>query len=187
MEDGIEQSIKLIATRLEDKEKRQDTLIPLTRQVVRECATSIKAMHADNLQTAKEHLELAGKGLEELKRLSTGLEATGAVAPQEFVEASCLMAVFEKKALPKQDELGVDDLAYLNGLADCVGELRRELQLALRRGDATEAERYYDAMDAIYENLMVIRFSSSLVGSLKRKQDVARGQLEQARSELLRK
>lgn len=184
---GLETSVKAIVDKLADREKRQDEVIPLARQVVRDCANCIKTIHASEKDNAKACLAAAAKGLQQLKGMSDGIESTGAIAPQEYVEALCLMAVFEHKALPTLEEAGVDELAYLNGIADCVGELRRELQLSLRRGDHAEAERYYDVMDAVYENLMTVRFSSSLVGSLKRKQDVARGQLEQARSELLRK
>ena len=48
------------------------------------------------------------------------------------------------------------------------------------------AEYYFAALDSLYEQLMVLKYSSSLVGSLKRKQDVLRGQLEAARGEMLR-
>ena len=41
-------------------------------------------------------------------------------------------------------------------------------------------------MNEIYDHLMVLKYSGSLVGPLKHKQDMVRGQVEHARSEMLR-
>ena len=57
---------------------------------------------------------------------------------------------------------------------------------SLKAGDTESAKYLFDSMSAIYESTLPIRFSSSLLPNFKRKQDVARAQVEQARSELLR-
>ena len=49
-----------------------------------------------------------------------------------------------------------------------------------------EAERYFELASGIYEELLPIRFSNSLLPNFRKKQDVARSQVEQARSELVR-
>ncbi|MBI5037031.1 hypothetical protein HZC09_06855 [Candidatus Micrarchaeota archaeon] len=102
------------------------------------------------------------------------------------MEIKAFLALVKKESLPTPEELKIDVLSYLNGLSDCVGELRRALQLALRADKKKEAEYFFERMNYIYNNLMVLKFSSSLVGPLKRKQDMVRGQIEQARSEMLR-
>ena len=57
--------------------------------------------------------------------------------------------------------------------------------IALRNRNRKKAEYLFDCMESIYDNLMVLKYSSSLVGALKPKQDSIRGQVEKARGELL--
>jgi len=56
----------------------------------------------------------------------------------------------------------------------------------LKRGDKKSAGRYFELMSGIYDELSPIRFSNSLLPNFRKKQDVARMQVEQARSELVR-
>ena len=56
----------------------------------------------------------------------------------------------------------------------------------MKDGEKEEAEHYFKEMNALYDNVMVLNYSGSIVGSLKPKQDAARRQVEQARSEILR-
>ncbi|HLC38298.1 MAG TPA: hypothetical protein VJI71_02485 [Candidatus Norongarragalinales archaeon] len=57
--------------------------------------------------------------------------------------------------------------------------------IALRHKNRKEAEYLFESMESIYDKLMVLKYSSSLVGALKSKQDSIRAQVEKARSELL--
>ena len=158
----------------------------LQRECIRSCANAIKEVHAARLPEALLHFEAAKTKMGEMQAREQKLENIAAQAYQEVVEAACVLAVAQGKPLPPAEELGVPPVAYLNGVADVVGELRRGLQLALSKGDKKKAQELYALMDEVYEHLFTIKFSSSLVGPLRRKVDVARGQLEQARSELLR-
>ena len=79
----------------------------------------------ENFETTRCCEKAGGKG-EFSGMISTAL--------QEYVEIKCLLALLEEQPLPSPRELGVEGIAFLNGLADCVGELRRALQIALRRG-----------------------------------------------------
>jgi translin len=90
------------------------------------------------------------------------------------------------KVKPTYSELGMPFEPYLLGLCDLVGELRREMLEMLKKGKKKEAEKYFELMSGIYDELMPIRFSNSLLPNFRKKQDVARGQVEQARSELVR-
>lgn len=58
-------------------------------------------------------------------------------AQKEYAEASITLALIAGRPLPRPDELGVRAAAYLHGLAESIGELRRPLLDALR-GDAIE-------------------------------------------------
>ncbi|MBI5636224.1 hypothetical protein HY993_04650 [Candidatus Micrarchaeota archaeon] len=182
----LSDSISEITLVLEEKERKQSVVLESTRAIVRECAKAIKLLHQNDLPSAKKSLSSVEGQVNALSKIDSEFRNTCAIAYQEFVELSCLMCAVEKKDFPSRQELGVDNVAYLNGLADCVGELRRAIQIALKNGDKAQADYYFGKLNEVYEELMAIKFSSSLVGPLKHKQDVARNQLEQARSELLR-
>ena len=56
---------------------------------------------------------------------------------------------------------------------------------SLRHGKKKDAEGYFQMMEGIYDALLPLRFSNSVLPEFRRKQDVARIQIEQARGELL--
>lgn len=182
----LEDSINAAVAELTELEKRQDAIVSSQRECIRNCATSIKEVHSGNLKAAKDCAKAAGDIIAKIKKVDSQLANVSAQTYQEYVEAMGLIAIAEGRPVPGAKELGVPLVPYLNGIADLVGELRRRLQIALHKGDKKQAEINYKLMEAIYEQLFLIRFSSSLVGGLRHKVDVARGHLEQARSEMLR-
>ena len=183
----LEKTIEKLMKELDAKEKRQDAVLQLSREAIRDCARAIRHLHTGQhkecLATVK-HLDEKMKTLHEFDEDFSHISQT---AYQEYSEIKCLLAILDKKELPDFKDLGIDWQTYLSGLADCVGELRRSLQLALKNDDYNTAEYLFEKMNYVYDNLMQLKYSGSLVGPLKRKQDMIRGQVEQARSEMLRK
>ena len=165
-----------------EKEKNLDAYIQGERGLVRLCAGSIKEVHRGNVEKAK---ELAGKAKE-------GIDALPAVAwrkkhvEQEYAEAITLISVFEGEGIPAHGKMGVGPEAYLLGLLDCVGELKRLVLESLRKGKTEKAEEYFVKMEEIYEEVGHLHFSSALVPEMRRKQDVARMQVEDARGKLIK-
>lgn len=182
----LEKTIARIDGELSEKEKRQDVVLSDSRVVIRNCAKAIRHLHTGDVPEAKKVVAALDEDVAALKKVASGFEHIATSAYQEYVEIKCLLALLEKEKLPSPEQLKVDDQSYLAGLADCVGELRRSLQLALKAGKKKDADYLFEKMNYIYEHLMVLKYSSSLVGPLKRKQDMIRNQVEQARSELLR-
>jgi translin len=78
----------------------------------------------------------------------------------------------------------VEYAAYLNGLAEAAGELRRFALDALRRGDVRQAEIMLGHMDDIYSMLVTVDFPSAITGGLKRSTDMVRGVLERTRGDV---
>ena len=182
----LSESIAEIDAKLHEMEKRQDAVLTASREIIRDCAKAIRFIHTDDLKSCEKTVSEMEKKIIELKKVEKDFEHISQQSYQEIVEIKTLLALFKRKDIPSMEELKVDYQAYLSGLADCVGELRRALQLSLRKGKKDDAEYYFEKMNEIYDNLMILKYSSSLVGPLKRKQDVLRSQIEQARSEMLR-
>lgn len=177
--------IEGIVRELEKREKEQDRILSSTREIIRHCSNGIKLVHAGEMKKAKGEIEAAQEKVAQFaatEQFSYLLEQVY----QEIAEAKLLLAAVEKKGLPSWEELSMPFEPYLLGLCDLVGELRREMLEMLKKGNRKEAERYFELMSGIYDELLPIRFSNSLLPNFRKKQDVARSQVEQARSELVR-
>ena len=89
----------------------------------------------------------------------------------------------QNKNLPDPDELQTTYSAYLCGLCDVVGELRRKSLDCILDGKAKKANNYLKLMDEIYDSIMKFDYPSALV-PIKKKQDMVRGIIEKTRGEL---
>jgi translin len=105
-------------------------------------------------------------------------------AQKEYAEARATLALLSGGALPAPEDLGVEYPAYLNGIAEAVGEMRRMILDRLRRGEYEGCEELLDAMDDIYSVLVTIDFPDAMTGGLRRTTDQTRGILEKTRGDL---
>jgi len=181
----LSSKIGAIISELSRREKEQDRILGSTREIVRHCANGIKLIHAGKMKEAKAEIAAARKKIAPFSK-TRQFEYLLEQPYQEIVEATLLLAAVEQKPLPGWEGLGMPFEPYLLGLCDLVGELRREMLECLKRGDKKSAGRYFELMSGIYDELSPIRFSNSLLPNFRKKQDVARMQVEQARSELVR-
>jgi translin len=171
------------------KDAAREKALPLCREVIRYCSNAIRAVHRQEFSQAKELLKSARNLLNEVKQAAAEyneLSYTGLVrdAQKEFAEGSITLALITGKRLPEPDELRVDYAAYLNGLGEAVGELRRYLLDSLRRGDLSRGEELLSVMDDIYTTLTTMDFPDAITGGLRHTTDMVRGVLERTRSDL---
>jgi translin len=94
------------------------------------------------------------------------------------------MALLGGDPLPDPQGLGVEYAAYLAGLGDTVGELRRRVLDVLRHDRIQEAERLLDSMEEIYALLITVDFPDAITGGLRRVTDQVRGMVERTRGDL---
>ncbi len=190
---GLTDNLDSIANRIRQtfssRDAARERVIPLCREVIRYCGNAIRAIHRQEFDQAKELLKSARSRLTEVKPGISGygeLSYAGLVrdAQKEFAEAGITLALVRGKHLPDPDELGVDAVAYLNGMAEAVGELRRYLLDSMRRGDLSRGEELLSAMDDIYNTLTTMDFPDAITGGLRRTTDMVRGVLEKTRSDL---
>jgi translin len=182
----LDGSIGKIIGVLKKQEKAQDEILVLTRELIRDCSMAIKCIHNKEMKEAEDRIKNVDGLVRKLKGLDEDFEYLTLQAYQEYAEAKVLLAIIERREIPGYVELKIPFKAYLLGLLDCVGELRREMLEELKRGNKQDAEYYFESMSDVYEATLPVRFSNSLLPNFRRKQDVARVQVENARSELLR-
>jgi translin len=105
-------------------------------------------------------------------------------AQKEYTEANSVFALVTGLPLPDPDDLNVDYTAYLNGLGDTVGELRRYILDNMRHGDLSKCEETLSAMDDIYTTLVTMDFPDAITGGLRHTTDQVRGILEKTRGDI---
>ncbi len=185
-ESKVEKEIAGMALELKKREGAQDELLKLTRELVRECSIAVKLVHSWDYDGAGGQVGKAKALLAKIRKLEAGFEHIVSQSYQEYAEISILMAIVKKKESPTHRELGIPFESFMTGLLDCIGELRRQMLEELRRGKKKEANYYFETMSRMYEATIPLRFSNSILPNFRKKQDVARMQVESARSELLR-
>ena len=172
-----------------DKHEAREQALPRCREAVRHSANAIRAVHRQDFAHAEELIgrarELVGEAKAALRDHADTYHA-GFVhdAQKEYVEACATYAVIAGQALPTPEALGVELPAYLNGLGETVGELRRHLLDRLRAGDVSHCEETLAAMDDIYGVLVTMDYPDAMTGGLRRTTDAARGILERTRGDL---
>ncbi|MBK8030177.1 MAG: haloacid dehalogenase [Chloroflexi bacterium] len=173
------------------KNAARDSAISRSRELIRHCAESIRAIHRREWDAAQAKLAVAQTAADDLRAVIKDypdLHYSGYTqdALKEVVEAFATYAIIRDQPLPSPESLNVDASTYLNGLAEAATELRRFILDILRRedGDAAEAERLLNWMDAIYDQLVTFDFPDAITGDLRRRTDVVRGVLERTRGDL---
>jgi translin len=146
-------------------------------------------VHRQDHGKAKQLLDSAHELLRELSHDLAGhgkLLHSGFMhdAQKEFAEGCITLALIAGKDLPKPKALGVSNAAYLDGLGESVGELRRYILDSLRRGDFSRCEELLTIMDEIYAMLITMDFPELLAHGLRRTTDAVRGIIERTRGDL---
>ncbi len=174
---------------LEAKNAVRERVLPLSRQLVRHSANTIRAVHRGELDEAKKML-VEGRNLaQELKGSLAGhpdLYHSGYTqdALKEFVEANITYALIAGEELPSPKELEVEYPAYLKGLGEAVGEMRRHILDLIRHGETERGEEILGSMEDIYGVLVTIDYPKAITHGLRHITDMVRGVLERTRGDL---
>lgn len=183
------QSVNAIIARFEAVNAVRDHAVGTGRQIVRLAANSVRALHREDAKTARILLVEAASLLTDVRTATAPFPAiafAGYVqdASKEYAEAAITAALLTDRPIPGPDALGVDDAAWLNGLAEAGSELRRDVLDRLRAERTEDAERLLARMDAIYAMLVTVDFADAITGGLRRTTDQFRAVLERTRGDV---
>jgi translin len=186
----LEEIAERIHSSFDIRTAARDRALSQTRALTRNCAHAIRATHRGDQDKAK-------KSLEEARDLVHQLHTELAEFPdlyyagytqdalKEYAEASIVFALLNYHQLPQPEELEIGNAAYLKGLAETVGELRRRVLDILIDGHSNEAEQLLDDMDEIYAVLVTMDYPDAVTGGLRRLTDIVRSIIERTRGDLL--
>jgi translin len=186
---GLEDIVEALREKFDALDKAREEAYVLSRQVVRAASVTIK--HAHRQEIAEAQAQLA-----EARELTHRMLAALADAPElryggfvhdsekEYCEAAMVCAVLTGQPLPAPEELGVYGPAWINGLSEVVGELRRHVLDLVRMERTDEAEKYLEVMDSIYQTIMSFDYPNAISQGLRGRSDAARGLVERTRGDL---
>ncbi|MEX2588410.1 MAG: haloacid dehalogenase [Actinomycetota bacterium] len=174
---------------LDAKYQAREQGLTLSRKTIRLCANSIRAIHRSN---QREALRLLGEAKLLLDEAAAAMRSHPDVknagfyndAAKEYAEGRITYALIFDEELPGPKELEVEAPAYLNGMGEAVGEIRRHLLDLMRRGDLERSEQLMAVMDEVYYLLITMDYPDGMTGGLRRTTDVARSIIERTRGDL---
>ena len=184
---------RAVLERFDSRDRAREKGLVHARNVVRCCRKSIMRIHRGNQPQA---LSLKIEAKEALEEITTLLSAypeiyfsgTFDTAQQEYAECCIVYALLcEEKDLaliPKPEDLNIKDSAYLNGLADAGGELRRHILDLIMKEQPPKGKKYLDMMDNIYSILVLFDHPDALTANLRRRTDIMRSLTDKTRGEL---
>jgi translin len=188
---GIEEIAEEARQGLGSKNAAREAALGRCREAIRHSANAIRAVHRGEFDLAEDLSGRAGRLISEAKEALHGhadIFYAGFVhdAQKEYAEARLTLAIIAGggRKLPHPGDLDVELQAYLNGLGETVGELRRHLLDRLRLGDIDHCEETLDVMDEIYGILVTFDYPDAMTGGLRRTTDNVRGILERTRGDL---
>ena len=185
----LETVIPQVLQHFAEKNSAREKALAASRTIIRMSANAIRAVHRGEFDTAAAMLDDARIVRDEALAALHGhpdVAYAGFLhdAQKEYAEARTTLALLGGGSIPSPEELGVEYPAYLNGIAEAVGEMRRMVLDRLRGGQYDGCEEILQGMDDIYAVLVTIDFPDAMTGGLRRTTDQTRGILEKTRGDL---
>ncbi len=182
---SIADNIILAEKELIITDQKREEILKLTRNLIRGCSKAITDLHR-----GQEAEGMAVQGMVDrlvgFRSGSPELYYQGFVtqALQEYVEYAVFEKVLNGDPVPTHEDLGVEPDAYILGIADVAGELRRRCLDQVNEGKIEEARKIYAMMQEIFDSLRPIHLPNKVL-PLKRKKDVLRSLVERTQSDLM--
>ena len=173
---------------LDAKTAAREQGLAASRRAIRACGNAIRALHRYENDTT---LALLGEAKGEIDAARAALADHQDMlfagflhdAEKEYAEARITHALVTDGEPPGPDHIGVGTQAYLKGMAEAVGELRRHILDLMRRGELKRCEELLRAMDDMYYLLVSMDYPDGITMGLRRLTDVARSIIERTRGD----
>lgn len=190
MTDQLDLICDQIRRGFDQKTALRDEALKQARELTRHASLAIRAIHREDHAEAQAEIALARVLTQTLtstlRTAHPDLFFAGYTqdAIKEYCEACLTVAMIKGEALPTPQELDAEPPAYLNGLTETLGELRRRCLDLLRPGYSAEVERLLALMDDVFTQLVTMDYPDAITDGLRRRTDLARGIIERTRADI---
>jgi translin len=179
---ALQESLKGVEGTLRDQLERRDRLLKDSRDVIASCSKAIIEVHGRRIKEAARELARAKSLTTALKKAGEGSLSRYLIPSEtEFVEASTVYALARGKTVPTREQLDASPEAYVLGLLDTVGELKRLTLDSIMQGKTATARSHFESMELLYSSCSHLAAYDHVVNGIRRKIDVARMLVEDTR------
>ena len=179
----MESSLNEFSIHLKQVESSREKLIKENREIISLCSKAIILLHSNNLKDATDMISKALDLIRDLRKfVISDLDRYLWPAEQEYVEAYILREIVEKKpSISSHIDLDVSLNAYLMGLLDCIGEIKRMIYDNLRRNDFETSLSLFVIMQSFYDSIYPFSFYDNILSGVRKKLDVGKRIIEDVR------
>jgi translin len=180
---GVENSLNAFSNQMKQLEISRETLIKETREVISLCSKAIILLHSNKTPEAEILLDKSYLLIKNLKNyVIFDLERYLWPAEQEYVEALVLKEILTKKpSLSSHEDMNVSLNAYVTGLLDCIGEIKRMIYDHLRKNNFDFSLSLFEIMQSIYSLIYPFSIYDNIVPGVRKKLDVSKRIIEDVR------
>lgn len=177
-----------LSARLDAATSAREKGLSASREAIRFCGNGIRALHRyeydvarDLLGQADDRIAAARRALKEFPDLLNA----GFIhdAEKELAEGRITYALVTDEPFPSPEDIGIDHSAFLKGMAESIGELRRHILDLMRKGELKRCEELLQSMDDMYFVLVSMDYPDGVTHGLRRLTDVARSIIERTRGD----
>lgn len=188
---SLEEIADKVRAQLDRLDAAREKALAASRQIVRQSSDTIRAIHRGELKRARQALDATNALVRGIRGSLADLPELASVrfvqdAQKEHAEAQVTYALITGQELPDPEALGLDYAAFLNGMAEAIGELRRHIVDSIRLGKLDRSEELLMAMNDIYYALVTFDYPDALSQGLRRRTDGVRSMIEATRADLTR-
>jgi translin len=179
----MQDSLNEFSTHLKQIESNREKLIKENREIIAFCSKAIILLHSNNIPDATDLINKAHNLIRDLRKYAiSDLDRYLWPAEQEYVEACILKEIFEKKpSISNHLDLDVSLNAYLTGLLDCIGEIKRMIYDNLRKNDFDTSLSLFTIMQSFYDYIYPFSFYDNIIPGVRKKLDVGKRIIEDVR------
>ena len=177
-----------LRTELDAKLSAREQGLARSRSAVRACGNAIRALHRYEVEAAAGLLDEAQGHLDAARSALAGhpdMLYAGFVhdAEKELAEARITFALITDAPFPSARSLDLPPAAFLKGMAEAIGEIRRHILDLMRKGQLKRCEQLLGSIDDMYYVLVSMDYPDGITFGLRRLTDVARSIIERTRGD----
>ncbi len=174
----------------DELEEARDKAIKLSRDIIRLSGRLVNMIVRGKIEEAEgilKELRTKASQFRELLRPYPPLYTSGFYnnTMSEYSEALILYNIISGRVIPEPEELGVSPTAFLQGLGDVVGELRRIILEKLKNNLLDECWDLISLMEEIQIRLSEMDYPEPLVPGVRHKADSARRLVDSTKAFLI--
>ena len=182
-----EKYVNKLKEKFEELEEKRDELIKDSIRITRLSKEAIYSIIRGDFDRAKERIDIMDNLVNQLKEKITSYPwfyNSISICFQEYAEAKILYYFIRENRIPTHEEMGVDEISYVGGLIDFVGELSRKATEEMIKGNVDFAMRAKDIIEHIYLKMLYMEFKNY---DLRRKVDYIAGVLNSLKEKIFYK